>query len=456
MRPLIRCSVLALITVTMLLSACDDDESGQRAVTVEQPTSSPMAAATAAAGPTTPQAAANEVARDAARETLEQVPGVAAVVAAVEGGDVDALMRLFLLRTGRCSSPASGTGRDTCRLGGVEENELIETVQMWTHQIFGGLSPSSGSGVWFDWELRPFFDSMIRDGAARLEFARLDRIYFFDEQGRLFSEDWYQLGFSTRSINARPLGGFSDSADATKSALGFAVRAGEEQPINTFALLAPYPGPGRESAARLPQPLPSFSLDVRVDQLPPDGDGSDAARAEIAAIPALRAVVEAAESADLDALLALMRTEERECFPDSVRHDFDACVRLNDAVDGRYLAVALDGPLTNSEWSLKRVRQMVDAISARTAPRLTHLARATDEDGRELFLLRFSGLPVATIDSTEIPISVVLFSGFALAVDVETDPPIIRFKWGINEPSRAFDWEHPHEVTEVLLTPAPR
>ena len=99
---------------------------------------------------------------------------------------------------------------------------------------------------------------------------------------------------------------------------------------------------------------------------------------------------------------------------------------------------------------------MVDAISARTAPRLTHLARATDEDGRELFLLRFSGLPVATIDSTEIPISVVLFSGFALAVDVETDPPIIRFKWGINEPSRAFDWEHPHEVTEVLLTPAPR
>ena len=439
-----------------------------------QPVDAPPAATGQLLAPPAPteQVDPDDAARDAARRTLAAIPGVSQVVDAVERGDVDALMPLFLRRETWCFSqrdlvgdPCVGDGclgarHDLCVVAGVGEDELVETIWMRVDGPFDGstfrfpgfISLSIGND-WLDPELRPVLEAMLGNRGGRLEFAVRRRFFFTDLDGNLSSEDWVQLGFSTGVIDGTPLGAFSEGETVVLNGLGLFVNTAGHPPIARFILLGP--GEGGEARPHLPASLPDFALGAPPpERLPADSPEAAAVRAELEAVPALRAVIGAAESGDADALIALMRTEVVECFPTSLRHDFEACVEYTAATDGRYLAVETDASLEDVMQPVRSIKVTLLAVAARERPRLDLAALVISEDGSDRYILIFAGLPVSSRDARYVlSDGETMLSGFAVTVDLGAEQPIVKFT-ALTAGSSVMDWLRFHyEQAELLLAP---
>ena len=462
---------LVVVGAILLANADNSSEDAEAETRVPPATSAPQPALAAPAQE--PDAA--DAVRDEARATLAQVPGVAEVVAAVESGDVDGLMSLFVRRESFCyatrrdpGGPCGGDGcpgarHDLCVIAGVGDDTPIETIWMRsdgpcedsTFRFLGFHSLSIGDS-WLEQELRPVLESMIGERGGRLEVAERRRFYLVDGDGNAFFEDWYQLGFSTATIDGTPLGAFNAGVTVPLNGLGFFVVAGAEPPVARFILLGP--GAGDEARPHLPTSLPAFALGPPPPQrLPSDPPEAAAVRGELAAIPALAAIIAAAEVGDAETLISLMQTEVRECFPTSIRHDFDACVGRTGAIDGNYLVVPAD-PETfiNEAYPVNSIMAVVGVVGAREPPRLSLVGRpvAGRDDGVD-YVLIFRGLPASVRDVNRISLGDAMLTGYAVAVNLDATLPIVRFTVLTSFQTPIIDWFRLHYGRSEVLFASP-
>ena len=387
--------------------------------------------------------------RDQARRELLAIAGVGDVVEAVEAGDVDRLLDLFVLTSRPCSTEVERSQHDRCSDAGVGYGVPVDTIWMRRsapHGVddfeFPGIGNLPMSDRWLPSELRPVLESMIGNSEGTLAFADTREFAVMAEDGTVQVERWYRLGFTTAPIDLAPLGAFQES-EVPSDALGLFVLAGAARPIDRFVFLEP--PVGIEPRPHLPTSSVRFALDPPPDDLPPERPEVTAMRSELSAIAAVRDALAAAESGDVDAFIAQMRLTERVCFPDSIRHDFDGCVAGNGATaDGVYWTAGSDTGFEDGHISVRRVRHEFGALTMQGNTRLDFAGVGTD--GR--YYLAFMASPVVPYPDSNVQ------SGFAVIVDPGGDSAVVSFTplYGTETGADWIDLGY-HNGVETILEP---